>query len=446
MLLMALFPFVGMAVQEFRPDFAVALFTILGAFTLLSGPFVHGPRKRALMGGVWFGIAMITKPPVFPQTLLIAGAAIAGAILSDWLSVGKMPRPKAILSAVGTVLIPFVLIPLPHYYLAWRQILVYINDVLFGVYKDSYQFKGSAKEHWFYYITGYGGKMMLGDAAWFLISAAIAGLVALAILRPRRDGLRVFMMLGITLGAFLIPTLNKTKQHFFGLGFQISLAFMLVFVFSRLIAAQRVSRLRLLWLPTLALIVLVGVMGWNDQWPIRNGNYYSAWQAQRRQFVEEQFTAIISRCNFGHDVSMPMLDQSIPDDQKCSASTPTILFGAIGDFNPDIVTLMSAQKQLRVPNCVSNDRTTNINDFVKLFPQADFIFCAEPGTRLVVDFHPASVLLQPVVDAVRADHDFVEIGKWTYMQSTEKKSMYIFQRRPKAQIRNPNAEIRNKAE
>ena len=187
---LATLPFVAMAVHEFRPDHAVALFTAIGAFMLLSGPFVYGPRRRQIAGGVWLGVAMLTKPPVFPQTVVLGCAAIVLATLSDWAASGRLPRPKAIAKAWMVVLIPFVLIPLPHYVYNHHNIISYINDILFGTFKHSYQMQGTRREHLMYYLTGQGGTLMLGKHVEPLFVMLVAGFTGIAIFGMRGDKTR----------------------------------------------------------------------------------------------------------------------------------------------------------------------------------------------------------------------------------------------------------------
>jgi hypothetical protein len=61
-----------------------------------------------------------------------------------------------------------------------------------------------------------------------------------------------------------------------------------------------------------------------------------------------------------------------------------------------------------------------------IFPDADYLFCAEPGTQLISDRLPCAPLLQPLLDDARSRTEFVQVGKWTFMKSTH--SLYLFQR------------------
>ena len=187
---LAYVPFVGMAVHEFRPDGAAALFTAAGVCTLLAKPFVQARRRRKVIAGVWFGVAMPTKPTVFPQTLALGFGAIALATLCDWAIARRRPKLKATAKAWAAVLVPFILIPLPHYLYNGPRILFYMHDVLFGYYRETYQFKGTPADHLLYYLSGRGGRIMLGQYVWILPAVILFSATGLAVMGRRRDWMR----------------------------------------------------------------------------------------------------------------------------------------------------------------------------------------------------------------------------------------------------------------
>lgn len=417
-------PFVPMAVHEFRPDHAVALFTALGAMLLLGAPFVHGPRRRQIVAGVWFGIALLTKPPVFPQTLTIAGASLALATVADWLAAGRLPSVKAVLKSWTAVLVPLVLIPLPHYCLNFHEIYSYIYDILFGTFKASYQMRGSRSEHLFYYLTGGGGSVMLGAHLWLLLAVLAFSAVGVALVGRRGDRARggaVIMLLAL---AFLIPTALKTKQPFFGLAFDTVLAFSAIFLLGRLLRAERFGNGRKL--ATTALVVAAGIGVWNFQWPSpRYGSASTGWQEQRRQIVEGVFHTIVSHSTFNSIDVSPLPDPSVCEDEKCTAPMPTVLLCGIGDVNPPVLHFLAAQQSIPL-NFQFNATSNRAEDFVKDFDNADFIYCAQSRTSLIADFLPSSGLQDELLAAVRARPQFKQVGAWTFMKTG--RSLYLFQR------------------
>ncbi|MDB5301634.1 MAG: hypothetical protein JWO87_3297, partial [Phycisphaerales bacterium] len=417
-------PFVGMAVHEFRPDHAVALFTAAGALTLLWGPFVYGSRRRQIVAGVWFGLAMLTKPPVFPQTLVIGGAALVLATLSDWAASGRLPRPRSAASAWLAVLVPFALIPLPHYVHDGKGIVSYIHEILFGTYKDSYQNKGTTAEQIHYYLTGDGGRIMLGGHWQILLTMLLVCGIAVVAQRRRADIVRATAIVLMVLLAWLIPTAIRTKQEFFGLTFDTLLTCLVVFLMGRLLTAERIRGGWGRWAS--GLLVLATVYGAHVfQWPTRNGNIYTGWQENRREIVYGIFHSIIAHSTFGGADGAPAPDRSIPDEDKDHAPTPTVVLCGIGDVNDDLFRYLALKEQ--VPMKVwFNASAKTPQEIVHDFDGADFIFAAESNTGLIAGFLPSSPWQDALLAAVRARPDFKQIGKWTFRKAG--RSFYLFQR------------------
>jgi hypothetical protein len=417
-------PFVPMAVHEFRPDHAVALFTAAGVLLLLCGPFVHGKPSRRMAAGVLFGIAMLTKPPVFPQTLALGGAALVLATLCDWLAAGRIPPAGKVARAWASVLVPFVLIPLPHYLYNGRAIAGYIYDILFGTYKSSYEMKGHLSDHLLYFLTGNGGEIMLGRHIWVLLAMLAVCGIGVAMLRRRGDAVRGVAMLLMVVAAWLIPTINRTKQEFFGLTFDTLLAFLVVFLLGRLLAAQRWRGGWAKWAS--AFLLLATVQGtYFFHWPTRYGNLYTGWQANRREIVDGVFWSIVSHSTFGGADVAPAPDTSIPDEDKDHSPTPRVLLCTVGDVNDQLMGYMALKNQVSIQFWYNGSAKTP-ERFIQDFDGANFIFASESGTGLVADFLPSSPWQDSLLAAVKARHDFKQIGKWTFRKSG--KSMYLFMR------------------
>lgn len=422
-------PFVGMAVHEFRPDHAVALFTAAGAFLLLTAPFVHGSRRRQIGAGVLFGVAMLTKPPVFPQTLAIGGASLVLATLSDWLITRRTPSFKAIARAWGFVLLPFILIPLPHYLHNYQAIWAYIQDILFGANRESYINKGDLIEHLLYYLTRLGGKVMLGKDVFLFAPLLVLSGIAVLALRRRADSVHAIALGAMLLMSWLIATLNKTKQPFFGLTFDTLLAFIVVYFLGRIMIAERQRGGWAAWGWARGGTVMLGastiVALYLFQWPTRVGNYYTGWQQNRREIVEGIFNTIVSHCTFGGADVAPAPDPNVPDQDKIRTPTPNVLFCEIGDVNDQLMSYMALKRQVVIHFFV-NDHARSIQEVEKQFDDADFVVAAESGTTLVADFLKFDNWQDQLLADLRARHDFRQIGKFTFRKFG--KSLFLFQR------------------
>jgi hypothetical protein len=165
---------------------------------------------------------------------------------------------------------------------------------------------------------------------------------------------------------------------------------------------------------------------WNFQWPARNGNVNAAWEIQRRQIVQNIFDTIVAHSDFHRLDVAPPADPSVPPAQRVHSVTPQVLFCCMGDFNPDMLHFLAIQHQVPMRH-LFNSGSGDPDDFLYFFGQADFIFCAEPGTQLIAEFLPYAPIQQRLLDEARNRTEFEQIGKWTFMKSTH--SLYLFKRK-----------------
>lgn len=68
-------PLAAMAVHEFKPDAAAAVWTAAGTLAALRKPLSSSPRRQWLVGAA-FGIAFLTKPSVFAVTGILFGGTL----------------------------------------------------------------------------------------------------------------------------------------------------------------------------------------------------------------------------------------------------------------------------------------------------------------------------------------------------------------------------------
>jgi len=438
----ATLPFVGMAVHEFRPDHAVALFTATGVFLLLTAPFVHGSRRRQLAAGAMFGLAMLTKPPVFPQTLVIGAATLLLATFSDWGITQKRPRASCVARAWCWVLLPFIVIPLPHYWLDFGGICAYIKDILWGANRASYLYRGNRAAHLLYYLTGDGGRVMLGDDIYLFTALLPVLLLSVLALRRRADFMHAAALSMVLVLAWVIATANKTKSAFFGLTFDTLLAFMAVYFMGRIMVALRHRAARAPrgdaalkpWRQYLAqgwaragslALIIATISGmYQFQWPTRTGNYYTGWQQNRREIATGIFDVIVSHSTFGGADAAPAPDPKVLMEDKVGTQTPSVLFCEVGDMNTSLMNYMALKRQVDI-SFIINGHATSMQDMMDGIDNADFVIAAESGTMLVADFLALNNWQDQILDTLRARHDFRQIGKFTFRKFG--RSIYVFE-------------------
>ena len=160
-------PYFGHMIADSRPDMAwgilVALFVAVVASTL-GNPL----SRRTIVGaGVLLAAALLAKTSTFPVTLAIAfGVTGTSALLRRHKAIaGAEPVARSIVP-MAMVLGLGVLLALPHYAVAYRNIYDYISSNVFGDRAHIWELQLSLKDHLLYHLTGIGGWAMMGTWFW----------------------------------------------------------------------------------------------------------------------------------------------------------------------------------------------------------------------------------------------------------------------------------------
>jgi hypothetical protein len=200
------FPLIGDTIMIFKSDWFCGLVTAAGALFVVLRPQWLNSRRDQLIAGALMGAALWGKPTVFHVTIGLYGAAM---LLASFQSLGRrnFKAPAlAILVTAGTG----ILISLPYYVLATRQVLDYIWTTAFGDQAYIWVKQISLRDHLLYYLTGRIGRTSLGLWLYAGLAIAILLLVMLWVARDRQTlrraalvfGLLVIAYLGVTIPAF----------------------------------------------------------------------------------------------------------------------------------------------------------------------------------------------------------------------------------------------------
>lgn len=416
-------PFMAMSIHEFRPDHAVALATAAGIFAALGAPFLRSNRRHKLAIGALFGLAMLFKPPVFPQTIVLFAASLVLATLCDCLIARERVDMRRILLAWLTCLIPFVLIPLPHYWVNWHNIIAYIHEILYGHYKDSYRLHAGLKDHLLYYFTGRGGQIMLGRH--LLLLLGIVGVAAVVVLARRR---RAEIIRGCTIWTAVtlsaaIAVVNMTKSEYFGLTFDILLALWAVYSLALMLRIEAQSSRRLPWASAvLPIATVIGLVFF--QWPPRYGSFSADWVINRNDIAYGIYHSI-----FDHTIQ-PVYEgvpasALLPANNRLISNRPRVIFTAVGDLGPPLFEYMSI-RDLHPAIWSQPVITDNVEDYLAQLPNADYVVAAEQGSGLIGDFLPGYSIQDKLLATLRARHDFREIGRFPFIRNG--KGFVLFQR------------------
>lgn len=229
-------PLTVLGLHEYRPDFPGALFTALGICLVIEAVLFHANlrRERQLLvaGGLFFGLALVTKAVFFVHTLTMEGLTIAGATgLSAW-SAGRpaiwkhVRRRFAMIAAL--VALPSLAVAAPYFLVNLRETFGYFYDFALGAHSHVSELKGGLAGSAYFYTFGYAGSLMLGRS--FFVGLALYGLCLGGIVRlqDRRELIfQVFLLVlaAVSLGSIIV---NKRENQYFGVPADLLLLFMLL--------------------------------------------------------------------------------------------------------------------------------------------------------------------------------------------------------------------------
>lgn len=206
-------------VTEFRPDPIYGLLLATAMLFVLTRPLADASWRRCILAGALFAAVLLTKTSTYPQTLAFMLGVLTLRIAADWMESRPLRRTPARAALIVAVAL---LIPLPHYLVAWRVINYYIHITLFGERRHIWVLAGDAMDHLLYYLVGDAGRLQLGLRLPIALAIAAVGAIATWRFRPaaRWTNIIVLLTLGIT---FALPTANPTKSIFLGMTFNFML-------------------------------------------------------------------------------------------------------------------------------------------------------------------------------------------------------------------------------
>lgn len=407
--LLASFPLLTWAVQEFRPDHAAALLLAMGLIMILKQPWITSSRRHQIMAGVWCGLSIAGKPHTFPSVGLLLGMTLVLATLCDRIGYRLRASPRRIAQSWLLCLIPAILIPLPHFLVGWRGVWEYIYANVFGAYKGVWQTKGTLAFHLLYYLTGPGGHAAFGGTInpnnWpapgipshLILLAIILGAAILRILwRGRRSELAQAACFAIlVLVSYAISAELKNKSYYFGLGFQTLLVLVGVVALRGLLLGERL-RARPVSVAAAAFVCLacVGVAAWG--WPPENGNFGADWVRNRNDIAYGIY----------HDI------RDNPD-----YSDPVVFIPAPGEVNRDLINYLAMKEGRSIEPYEPPDLSADPTYPLAQFDKVHFVIIADEGSGLIADFLPQYRIQDKLIKILQSRQDYAQAGRYIFRKT-----------------------------
>ena len=394
-------PICQCAVYEFRPDIASALCAGAGAAVLLSRPFSTSSWQYRALGGALFGLAMLIKTPTFPLTMVVLVSTLGAVVLCDLILVRPMPTYEHLGMGVVQTFVASILVASPVYVFQFREIIAYIYEPIFGKTKDLWTTPLSRSQHILYYLTGEGGSLMLSRHL-FLLMAVIAGGFALTVVFSRWD---VFVRLAafclVALAAYLVPTIMRVKQPFFGTTFDFLLIFAAVYV---LLWVCR-SGHRLASGPVLgvALLFALAITHFLPELYKPGG----ANVVQRRRIISSVYNALRN-----HDVN----------------TTARVYMTTTGYVNAAVLDYLNLQQGLPAFNFAEQPYEKDLKVHEAEMDKSDYVIASEQGnSESFGDFIPSGNMQEQTLAYVKNNPNFAEIAA---IPTQNEKRFFVFKRVP----------------
>jgi len=384
------------AVYEFRPDIASALFAAIGTALLIGRSLTGSDWRYRLVAGAMFGLALLSKPPTSPLTLVVLVSSLGMSAAVDALIYRPPLRAIAIASAQCAGMA--VVIALPHYLITWGETLNYIYQPIFGPGHSIWARQMPLDWNLRYYLTGEGGGLMLGPALWWLLAVIVAGSVALLALRRWEPALRLGGLLCVCAVAYAVPTKMDVKQPFFGTTFDWLLIFAAVSVLCLLLRAKG-------WLPA-ALVGLVVFVS------LREARFRPA-QAHRGSEVVRERNEVLN------GIYDRLMAEHFPFYRR-------VYITSTGFVNAGVLDYYYRRDTLHALNIGEYSYSGDVHDHQRGMSLADYVIASESDNGLAfADFLQSGNIQDQTLALVRSNPDFLQIAS---LPTLKGKHYFLFRR------------------
>jgi hypothetical protein len=392
-------PMLTMAVTDFKPDIAWGLAVGAVAAVCMLRPIVGATTKSLIVVGVLCALAMLAKPTTTPGTIALLGLCGLIGTVKDLVLERRWLGVLPIVRTWVWVFVVMVVCAGPFFYLNWGYFNYYIQQTLFGEYKETWYIAGSW-DGWAtqfkFFLVGDGGLRNLAGHLYLIIVIWVIGWWAAR--RDRVALVRAGGLLVITLACYLMPTLNPAKNPLVASPFYAMVIVMTAYWIGY-VAARRPTWNRGVVGGLLAMIVIGFFL---YRWP---SVYYGPGGSDR---------ADSGRLH--HEVYEALLKQVKPYPQL----TTVMGTGPVRE-----ITLSWYATCDREPLMFDRPYSSKLADYVPYMDRSDFVLAQEDHVRGSIGIMPNEQVQGEVLKAMRQREDYRVL---TEFRGEDGKELVLFQR------------------
>ncbi len=390
------FPWAVRAVQDFRPDFAVALFTASGV--LLAIPkhppalFTRETKEWLLLSGFCFAMAFITKPSFVLHTLLLcaySSAIVAGCHFA-WRDSSR-PLTRRLVPTIKPVLIllvPVVCLAIPYYALDWKHVANYIWSNTRGDEAHLWRLPtGYLGSIWFYLAGPPAREMMKSH----LVIAPCLVMLGVAIAVVRKEYHRCWYAL-LVLGAAALSLITfgiaRMGNPFFGLTSQLLVSLLAIYFIGSIWNVPE----KWLRLPLRVIAVIAVLMGIAGMLP--------------NPATDRPLQTPVNAVDFSmnRDIVQTVNGYAHDNDLHGTEGLKVLLTFA-GDVNDAAMTWVA--RKARLPyQFSSHSFSESIDSYINASKTAAFLVVADQDVAGVAPWIPSNKIADQILTWVRAQSDW----------------------------------------
>jgi hypothetical protein len=394
------------AVHEFRPDFAVGLFTALFALTIVWLGCHAQDRDKELRThgfvGLIIGMAYLAKPSFVPHTTVMWVAAFCLAEICYRIFSADRRQVVPTLNRLLGQIAGTVLLAGPYFLVNWRHVLDYLLTNTGGG-SDAFIWKvpGGIWGSFRTYLAGGNMVHILGFFAPALLLWVLVGITASWVRKRPRSS--VFIICGgmlSGLSAFIIAV-GQMDNPFFGLTWHITFLLTAIFAIGEACPSQRISVLAI-GVTALSLVIFCLRPPWTN-----------IWHLSEDARVENSLNYIVLK---------RIADASSTDSK--AAEKPAVFVTFFGDVNSGSQQWLSLKHHIRL-DFSDMHRSGSLTEQMKNVEGADFVEVADPKSKWLFQWLPSAALQEPILGQLRAKPYFQELPSIIGREGT----LYLFQRK-----------------